>query len=414
MSKIVNLEEKRKKKEKKKRIIYFLVLALIVYIIITVFLIMKTPTDTVIVNRGSLTYDENMTGFIIRDETVVKGKKYKNGIYKIVFEGEKAAKNQIIYRYYGDNEKTIEDKIESINLKIQKAMEKQTTFFSSDIKNIEDQIEKKVMILEQINDIQKISEIKKEINDLMTKKAMIAGELSPKGSYIKKLVNQKEEYEKKLTSGSEIVRAPKSGIVSYRVDGLESVITTNNFESLTEEQLEKLDLKTGKIISTNNECAKVIENFGCYMTSTFSSDVAKNTKIGDNVVITLASGNEVNATVHYTKEEKDGKILIVFKINQLTEELISYRKMSCNITWWSYSGLKVPNDSIIEENGLNYVEKKTTTGKTKILIKVLKTNNKYSIISKYSKEDLEALGIDISQYEDIDMYDTIMLYPSTN
>ena len=412
MSKVINLEEKIKKKEKKRMIIYILLALMIVYIIITVSLIIKIPKDTVIVDRGSLAYEENFTGYIVRDETVVKGKKYKNGIYQMVFEGEKAAKNQAIFRYYGENEKKIEEEIEKINTKIQKAMEKQTNFFSSDIKNIEEQIEQKTKEINQINDVQKIAEIKKEINDLLTKKAIIAGELSPKGSYIKKLVAKKEKYEKKITNNSEVVKAPRSGVVSYRVDGIEDVLTPKNFESITNKQLEELDLKTGKIVSTNNECAKIIDNFGCYIVSTLNSSAAKNAQEGENVKITLASGKEIDAKVYYKKEEND-KILVVFRINTLTEELISYRKISCNITWWSYSGLKVPNDAIIEDNdGLKYVEKKTPNGTSKILIKVLKTNNKYSIISKYSKEDLEILGKDIKQYEDINMYDTIMLYPN--
>ena len=103
----------------------------------------------------------------------------------------------------------------------------------------------------------------------------------------------------------------------------------------------------------------------------------------------------------------------MFKINTLTEELVIYRKLSFNITWWSYSGLKVPNDAIAEdENGQKYVLKKTSSGTSKILIKVLKTNDKYSIISTYSQEDLNSLGMDTSTYRDIDMYDTIMMYPN--
>ena len=106
--------------------------------------------------------------------------------------------------------------------------------------------------------------------------------------------------------------------------------------------------------------------------------------------------------------------MIIFKINNLTEELISYRKISLNITWWSYSGLKIPNDAIAEDqDGLKYVLKKTPSGTSKVLIKVLKTNDKYSIINTYSKEDLNALGIDASTYENINIYDTLMMYPES-
>ena len=244
------------------------------------------------------------------------------------------------------------------------------------------------------------------------KKAKIAGESSARGSYIKKLISEKEEYEKKLNNGSETMESPISGVVSYRVDGLENVLTAKNFENIDEKTLNELDLKTGKIVSTNNESAKVIDNFGCYIAAVLNSSAAKDSKEGDAVKITLSSGNEIDGVVEYKKEQESGKILVIFKVRTLTEELISYRKISFNITWWRVSGLKVPNDAIAEdEEGLKYVLKKTSNGTSKILIKVLKTNNKYSIISKYSTDDLKALGIDINEYKDIDVYDTLMMYP---
>lgn len=99
-------------------------------------------------------------------------------------------------------------------------------------------------------------------------------------------------------------------------------------------------------------------------------------------------------------------------MNTLTDELISYRKISFNITWWSVSGIKVPNDAILEnDKGQKYVVKKTVKGTTECLIKILKTNDKYSIISSYNADDLKALGIDATTYKGIDVYDTIMLYP---
>ena len=412
MSKVIDLEEKRKKIVKKKFIIYIMLGIISIYIISAIYLIMKTPTDTVTVDKGMLTFEESTTGYIIRNEKLVKGKKYKNGMYQIVSEGERAAKNQAIFRYYGDNEEKLQKQIGEVNLKIQEALEKEKINFPSDIKNLDERIEQKMKDINEITDVQELSEIKKDINDLIEKKAKISGESSAKGSYIKKLINQKEKYEKQLESGSETIKASISGVVSYRVDGLENVLKVDDFSNLTSEVLENLNLKTGKIISTNDESAKIIDNFGCYIATVVDSYVAKDSKQGDNVKITLSSGNEVTGTIDYKKEQEDGQTLIVFKITTLTEELISYRKISCNITWWRYSGLKVPNDAITEDgNGLKYVLKKTVSGTSKVLIKVLKTNDKYSIISTYSTEDLKALGIDATESGNIDVYDTIMMYP---
>ena len=344
----------------------------------------------------------------------MQGKNYKNGIYQIVAEGERAAKNQTILRYYGQNEKELEDKINNVNTRIQKALAKEKKFTSTDIKNLDEQIDGKLQDLKNLTDVQEIVEYKKQISDIMLKKATITGENSKTGSYIRKLISEREKYEKKLMNGSEYIVAPMSGVVSYRVDGLEDVLKPKKFDELTEEKLEKLDIKTGKIIGASTESAKVINNFECYIATILSGKEALQAEEGKVAQLTFSGNSEIKAEIAYIKKQEDGKILIIFKLNTLIEELISCRKISFNITWWNISGLKVPNDAILEdEKGLKYVLKKNTASSstTKILIKVLKTNDKYSIIESYSVDDLKALKMDFSKYKGIEVYDTIMLYP---
>jgi len=412
LSKFINLNEKRKKKEKKKLIMNIAFVAVAIYIIYVIYLTIRIPNDTVTIESGTLTAEESAIGYVIREETVVQGENYKNGIYQIVSEGERAAKKQTIFRYYGQNEEELKQKIEEINEKIQNALEKEKALFPTDIKNLEEEIDKKIENLRLISDVQELADNKKQIADIIFKKATIAGENSKSGSYIKKLVSEREKYEKKLVQGSEYVVAPESGVVSYRVDGLEDLLKPEGFEEITIDKLEQLDVKTGKIVSTSNESAKVINNFNGYIATIVSSKAAKEAEVGKNVLITLASGKEIKATINYIKDQDNDKKIIIFKLNELFDELISYRKLSINITWWSAAGLKVPNDAILEdENNVNYVLKKTTTGTKKCFIEVLKTNEKYSIIRPYSVEKLKELGIDISKYDGLEVYDNIMLYP---
>lgn len=158
---------------------------------------------------------------------------------------------------------------------------------------------------------------------------------------------------------------------------------------------------------------KIIDNFNCYLAVIQNSDAAKNAEIGDEVNITLSSGDEITAKITYISSQENDKVLIVFDLKTLTEELIQYRKISFNITWWSYSGLKVPNTSILEdENGLKYVVRKKSGENEKVLVKVLKKNDKYSIISTYDAEELNSLGVNMQDYGNVSKYDTILLYPT--
>lgn len=260
-----------------------------------------------------------------------------------------------------------------------------------------------------------ISEYKKEIEEIINKKAKIAGELSQSGSYIQELNNQKEKYEQELKDGSEYVNSTVSGVISYRVDGLEDILGASDFSNLTEENLESLDVKTGKIVSSSKETGKIIDNFSCYLATILNSETAKKAEIGQKVIITLSSGYEIEAEVSYIANQENNKVLIVFDLKTLTQELIEYRKISFNITWWSYSGLKVPNTSVVEdEQGNKYVVRRKSGLDKKILVKVLKKNDKYSIISTYNLEELNLLGVDAENYTKISQYDTILLYPDIN
>ena len=158
---------------------------------------------------------------------------------------------------------------------------------------------------------------------------------------------------------------------------------------------------------------KVIDNFDCYLVSILNSQNALNSEVGDKVTIYLSSGFEINAEIKYISKEENGKVLVVFDLKTLTDELIQYRKISYNITWWSYQGLKVPNTSILEdENGLKYVVRKKSGQNKKIYVKVLKRNDKYSIVTNYEANEMESLGIDMKANNKIIQYDNILLYPS--
>lgn len=312
-----------------------------------------------------------------------------------------------------DDEDDLKKKIEEIDLKIQDALSKQESFFPTDVKNLEKQIDDKVKSLNSVTDLQKIAEYKKDISNIITKKAKIIGELSTRGSYIKELTEEREKYESELTGGSEYVVAPVAGMVSYRVDGLENTLSPNSLQELTEESLENLGLKTGRIVPVSNEEAKIINNFNVRIVASLNSIAAKEAKVGDKVIITLSSGIEIDAKVEYViPQNESDKILIIFKLNNLNEELIDYRKISFNITWWSKSGLKIPNDAIVEDDDGNTCVVKEKAGTySKVFVKILKKNDKYSIVENYSSEDFERLGIDASTYSKISQYDMILMYP---
>ncbi len=422
-----NLEEKQKENKNtkpkmkfdKKVIIYIAIFLVVIYLIYTIYLLIKQPTDVFTIEEGTLYSEETDIGYVIRDEVVIQGENYKNGMEKIKAEGERVAVNEAVFRYYTKNEDSLKEKIAELDTKIQEAMQNQTQtengLLKADMISLETQIEQKLLEISSINDTTKLEEYKKEINELITKKANIAGELSPQGSYLKELIEERKNYENELNSGAEYVNSSKSGVVSYKVDGLEDVLkpTEECFATLTKEYLENLDLKTGKIVPTNEESGKIIDNTYCYIATISNTEEAKNAEVGDKVKVRLPSGSEVSAEITYVLQENDDRVLIL-KIEKGVEELISYRKISFDLIWWSENGLKVPNQAIVKENDLAYVVRNRAGYLNKLLVKVKKEGEKYSIVEPYDTEELKELGFsndEIISYRKISLYDEVILNP---
>jgi len=427
-----------KKNMKKVIIAYLIGLMVIIYFVYAIIQLIKQPTNVFMIENGKLSQEESVVGYVIRKETVIQGDNYKNGIMQIKTEGERVAKGDAIFRYYSNNEENLTKKIQELDIKIQEAMEKEKNLLPSDMKLLERQIEEKLVEVSNIKDVQKISEYKKDINTKITKKAKIAGEQSPQGSYIRKLIEERSAYENTLNSGSEYLTAPESGIVSYRVDGLENILTPESFSTLNKKFLDDLHLKTGEIVATSVESGKIIDNFEGYIAVSLESEQAKQAKVGDSVTLRLSNSDEVGAKIEYISNEEETK-LIIFKITNGLELLANYRKITFDIIWWSYSGLKVPNDALIKEPLMN--KKEDTTQNTikdqnatenedstkyiyyilrnrmgytdKIVVRVLRQNESYSIITNYTNEELKnELGYsetELKQVKNIVLHDEIIL-----
>ena len=407
-------EGKKVKNKKKVLVIYIAGVMLLIYLFYIIYLLIKQPTNVFTVENGKLYKEETNVGYVIRNEKVVKGENYKNGMEQIIGEGSRAAVNENIFRYYSTNEESLKQKIADLDVKIQDTMSQEEGVFTSDAKILENQIDDKIQDINKVNDISKLTEYKKEIESLVSKKAKIAGEASPQGSYLRKLIEERKKYETELNSGAEYVKAPMSGIVSYRVDGLEETLTPDNFSSLNKEYLESLNLNTGKIVASNEECGKVIDNFECYIATISSSEEAQNAKVGDSVKVRLSNNAEISAEITNLIKDENNEVVIILKVQKQIEELINYRKITFDLIWWSASGLKVPNQAIVQENDLNYVIRNRAGYLSKILVKVKRQGDKYSIVDSYTSEELKKLGLsnsEISTYKKISIYDEILVNP---
>lgn len=367
------------------------------------------------IENGSLSFEEQTEGYIIRDEELLKGKEESNGLTQIVTEGTRVSKGESVFRYFASDEDEITKQIEELDIQIDSELSKSGSgIISPEIVNLENQIKQELDNIYRENNLQAIREYQKRINNYTVKKGEIAGNLSPEGSNIRSLVESRATLSKKLTSDSETIYAPKPGIISYRVDGLEEKIKLNdgNFDYINSDFLNELQLNVCSSIPESKENGKIVNNYNCYIACPMNSEKSEVAEVGDRVVLRLPDSNEVKAEIIQINEEENNKRIIIFKIKEKVENLLEYRKISLEVIWWKYSGWKVSNNALIEKNDLTYIIRNRAGVKEEILVKVLRQNNTYSIVENYSDEELLELGFnqdEIVEFPKIKLYDEIFV-----
>lgn len=416
------------KNNAKQNLIYIIIscsIILIIYLIVQCILLFQKPTNSVLVKNGRLTNYEEVIGYVIREEEIIDTSSYAGERQMVITDASRVAKNATIASYISDDEDEIENKIAKLDIEIQNIMETQQTIYSADVKNIENDIQQKVYkIISLKNDVYDIAELKKEITKDLEKKASIVGELSPTGSKLNTLIEERMSYEKKLNNSKKDLNAEDAGLISYRIDGYENVLTPNSFSKLTISDLKNIEVAVNQIIPINEEKVKMINNFYTYLAVPIKSEKGKELQLNDSVKISFDGdfSNYDKATVEYIIEENNER-LIILKTTSKVEMLTQYRKISFDIIWWNYEGLKVPNNAIYEKQIIN-----DTTGEVYANVKAVKIDapgyekevwvkvenfvEDFSIIENYEDEELLEMGIpeDIvdDRYE-ISMYDDVIL-----
>ena len=136
-------------------------------------------------------------------------------------------------------------------------------------------------------------------------------------------------------------------------------------------------------------------------------------EIGEKVKLRIASTSVVDAEIIAVNPGiNENERILVFKITDDIEKYLEYRKVQIDVIWWEYSGLKVSNSAIIEEEGKTYVLRKKLGLIEKIYVIVLRQNESYSIVDNYEDVELLEMGYtedEIKDMNQIKLYDRIVV-----
>ncbi len=369
------------------------------------------PAQNFTVSVGKIVDEEYTKALIVRNENILTNGEKR--IEKDKQEGQKVRKGEKIGRYYADNENKMLEEIANIDKEIEKVLAENNQKIESPESTILDKkIEALISEINGINKQEKITKITKEVNEEILKKAKTSGELSKEGNKLKKLIDQKTKLENNLNSNTNIITATEAGNVSYKIDGYEGKLKTDNFDYLTKEVISEVDIKSGNIVSTVENNVKIVDGFKTYLVCVLENKNTKDRKVGDTVGIRIGSHEEIDGEIVYMKKISEEENILVFKVDRLYDVLSQYRKVNISIVWWSQEGLKINNNALVKaQNGL-YFAKKDKGGYSEIIpVKVIRKTDEYSLIESYTKADYEKAGIKMDYAPSVVEYDEISISP---
>ncbi len=338
-----------------------IVLGILVYFFMFAYSFLGQLLKTYIVTYGEIEESQSAEGYVIRDEKVVFIN-YSSTFKPLKSEGERVPNGAIVATVYKESPDQLEKKIIEIEDKIQTAIKEYEKnrqlgkiLFTEDISKLDQEIQNNAYEICQLvnrNSFEDIIQLKQEIDQSLRKRAEISGEFGPATQYIKGLNNEKGEYERRLAALREDIRSDCAGVVSYNIDGMEEILTPDSIPQLNINQLTALEGSSHEDVQRVYNSFKIVDNFKCFIAAVIEKK-QKEQSIGINQrawLRFLESEEElVPAVVHHISEEKDGRCLVTFKITDCVENLLNNRKISLDVVWSTYSGLKVPTSSLVKK-----------------------------------------------------------------
>jgi|LSQX01.2.fsa_nt_gb putative membrane fusion protein len=352
--------------------------------------------STDIVRMGEIEDSINTDAYIIRDEEVLNSP-IDGKCIKSVLDGEKIRKDTTVATILNKSSEELLADMKALDLSIIEMQKKEMdnrNFFSEDIKKIDKEIEEKlqtVILKSNTGNLLEVRGIKDEIDELIQKKATIAGDLSISNVRLKSLKNEKMILQQRINENTKKIVSITSGIVSYIVDGYEDVLNPDKISSLTVAELEKLKVvrknsdKDNISVKADKPVAKIVKGIDYYIVFALDSRQSEDIEEGRGFDIRINDMDKViRGKVFFKSEPMEGKYIIAIEVDKALSETVGLRKISVDLIKSYYNGLKVPVHSlrnIDEKNKIADIFLVKANRAKNAKVQIVGINNEFAIIS---------------------------------
>ncbi len=381
----------------------------LVYIVIQISTALSTEIVTEYAGKNTIEDKIEVTGYILRDETVLKAKK-DGVVHSTLTEGARVAKSQTIATVYAsDTASQVQAEIQRINeqLSVLEAsvidtnyatatVSKQDSLIYSTLQKNRDMAEKSKYNLA----IQSKSDLLVSLN----KRQLIVGKVEDFSDRIKELNARKKSLTASLTNALENIKTPSSGYFSSDVDGYETIFTKNALDTLTVNSFDELLSKEPSKV-TDKTVGKIVKDFTWNLLCPIDRSQAASFTEGKQYNLAFPYSSDTRITAKLSKKvmqtDRD-TVILVFSTNEIPQEFNFTRSQTIQIILKSYTGLQIVKSALRRIDGEEgvYILQGGTVGYKKV--RRIHENEGYYLV-----EIVEATDPDYYSY--LKLYDSVIV-----
>lgn len=367
----------------------------------------RKTTYTVV--QGQIEHAEESNLYLIKKETIIDYDK-SQPITAIVEQGKRASKYEAVAIYQNASYDDYLKQIDDIDKQLQTLVKDLPITYSADISNIEQKILKYSSDVQNTTSYLKMQEYKTKLDELAYRKIVVLSNSSPDSSAIRDLVTKREELVKLSKLSDNNIFAPVSGVIAYKIDSIEGKYNFNTVERMSAKDFENI-IGTYDNNSVSEFGIKIIDNFSAYLlVKTQNKDNEQYINIGRTYKIRISDLENKTLNARLKVNIKEGEYnYSLFEIDNEIDDILDYRKLSCEVVWKTDSGMAIPLNSIHEDEIMHYkyVLMVYGTDYVKIPIRIITQSDSIAIVENVDKKEYKKYDLDDSFK--LELYDELII-----
>lgn len=297
-------------------------------------------------------------GFALRDELTIP--LMSDGVLVYNYDdGDKVGITSVLaYEYDSEEAAQNKQRMDEMQIELENLLTIQDMQGSgnSNLELLSNQINEKANNLIDLADTgitEGLSEVKEDLTFLFNKKQVA---LKESESFEKRMIyleNQLAYLEESAGEPLRSIETPAEGYFSKLVDGYENLYTTEYLNDMTLEDFDYLN--SMEAVRQGEYVGKIVKNQNWYFIVAIDNDDME--LFYQNTYATLdfgfANGETMEAQIYKTIPfDEEDRSIVIFRCKEIDENLLGLRRQSVDISFKTYSGLKVSREALCYEQSI--------------------------------------------------------------